>query len=195
MMKGRKLTLIGDSSMIQVFQSFVCNLRPSVISNLNMDWHHFKWGLYNKTICPFPDGKHCHIKGVSTMEIPYLNIRITFHKHDKPNERIFESIIGDKYTKEDIVIINFGQHYNEKSEFFSILNKFSIETKKFENRRSNSPKLFFLESFPVYFDSNEHNPVGYYIYDGKPFYQSTIKCIPHYANISEAINMIGEIIS
>ena len=107
-LKGRKLALIGDSTMMQNFQSFVCNLQPAAINNLYMNWQFYQGGLFDRTVCPSPDGKHCHLNGTSTIEFPYLNVTITYHHHARPKEKILANLINKKYTEVDLVIINFG---------------------------------------------------------------------------------------
>ena len=173
-LENRTLFLVGDSTTMQVFQSFVCSVIPVTRVNLDIGWHfedvngHYR----DKKVCPL-GAHHCHIlRGQASF--PSFNSRMTFRwlsQYDKSG--LIRSLLVDS-KREDFVVINFGLHTNDLAAFKAQL---TLMREDFLEQRAvrKFPTYFFRESFPTHFST--HSPLS-----GYGYYSSNVsgkRCVPY----------------
>lgn len=159
---NRRLFLIGDSTMMQTFQSFVCSFHSITKTDLQVDWYHHQGGtievpnrVYDTTTCPL-QGKHCHLSG-GVMRFADFNASVIFRGISQYTHRgFFKEILADG-TNIDIVILNWGLHLNDKSIFEEQVKLLAHDLVDIHN----SPTIFVRESFATHF-SGRMNQSGYF---------------------------------
>lgn len=170
--KGKSVLLIGDSLMLQVYSSLICetiNLSPY---EEYIEWH-------DKTGCHTEYYKqHCTIEwpGQSIFTFPTLNTKFIFKRMDQPNwYYIYRDISSRKLTSNDMVVINTGSHhdYNGIEYYQFVLTEMVAEARKIPSL----PSLYFMHTLPTHFNSS----TGYY----EKFRSNEKSCVP-YSNITYA---------
>lgn len=155
LIRNRKLYLIGDSIMLQVFQTLACSLHMATKSIFRIRW---EYTFKSPKVCPL-HSVHCHIGG-GLIQFPLLNSSIvyrnmyTYHRKSLMNE----VLIG--CSVEDVVILNIGAHYNAKEEFEEHMQNLATDLYKIRHYRG-SPIVLFRESLPTHF-SYSVNQSGYF---------------------------------
>ena len=71
------------------------------------------------------------------------------------------AIADNKLQKNDVMLINFGLHYNEYVSYVADIHRFNEELKEIQNMNSNAPFIYFIETFP------QHFPLGGYFIQKK----------------------------
>eukprot|EP01038_Epipyxis_sp_PR26KG_P011254 gene11254-15100_t len=157
LLTNRRVILLGDSVMNQIWQTLVCLLVDTEESYVHVDWtessiNKIEW------ICPF--GKvHCR-PAFGTLRFHESNISIIGVGMDKYSKsHFFNTILYHRLSSEDIVITNLGLHMNTQSELDLQLNAlFSDLTAATNCTQHSFPHIFFLETTPQHFNSSN----GYY---------------------------------
>lgn len=140
---NKKVLLIGDSIMFQIYSSLICELLQYTEYSLYMNW-----GGNNQDHCG-DDINHCI--SLRSLFITSKNSSISFRRQNKMSINfLLDSIKLDSKLKEnDIVIINAGAHYYDSHYYKNLL----LTLKEGVDKEDNLPKLFFLESTPSHFYS------------------------------------------
>ena len=140
-LRNKTLLLYGDSMAIQIFSTLMCTLNHFLHSDLI--WNKFSPYLEGGQIS-FPDT-------TTTIAIRYDT------KFDV--EHISTTFADMRLTTRDIFIFNIGLHYNDKSAYESVLRK-ALDTISTVNRTRSLPKMFFLQTTPQHFatDNGYFNP-------------------------------------
>ncbi len=185
LIRNRRIIMLGDSIMTQIFASLVCALYRVTYSTYDMDFHKLWGSQCNEINCPFGQGKHSHLLG-GWINFPLVNASIVQVGQYNFN---YQEVSGHlkritiPLTKHDIVIYNFGIHYNNEDEF-----KYAIKDLKadfpnllatFSEDRNNQPQWFFLGTTPQHFDTPK---TGYYKQETKDYHKTY--CDP-FANETE----------
>jgi hypothetical protein len=159
--RGRNLHFIGDSTMTQLYNSFVCTLFTS-IKTFKVDynaWEQYhgsdgtnKDGFSNKT-CPL--GKQNCFHSSAKVSFPSFKASLDFRTINNFGDSA--SSVLNLFTNypDDIFIYNFGLHYNEQSQYQAHISKFVANF----TQLTNPPQIYFLETTPQHFNNSLN---GYY---------------------------------
>ena len=71
------------------------------------------------------------------------------------------AIADNKLQKNDVMLINFGLHYNEYVNYVADIDRFNQELIEIQKMNSNAPSIYFIETFP------QHFPLGGYFIQKK----------------------------
>lgn len=183
-MRNRKLLLHGDSSMKQVWQALACHLYGVTESIFDIHWIYHTGGtnevkskIFNSITCPF-NAIHCLFHHAD-VHFPHFNMSLHFRWSYprwliSPSSSIFREalkyIVDLKLQVNDVVVLNFGLHYNVKHAYAEELEHFRVQL--LEHRSSLLPHILFQESFRTHFATAN----GYYTAEAtscKPYGNTT----------------------
>lgn len=169
--ENKKVYMAGDSTMRQTWVQLVCALHnhTEVVSFANWDMPLSSNPAAERVIrysCPF--GKeNCRIlQGIlvtGSAKFPEYNAEIQLGWHNLYHTGVLQEIKEKlHYSSNDIIIANFGVHYNfgEEQKFLLNLNEFASDLSGLRES-SNTPSVFFMQSFPQHFPGVTHRN-GYY---------------------------------
>lgn len=159
---------------MQIFQSFVCSLYSITKSEMKLQWnHHHDGKVYTDVTCPLKE-KHCHL-WASSILFPDAQSSIEFRDiYDYPPNSL-RSWLHDTGPR-DVVVINFGLHFNDKSSFESALQSFSKDLSDYFAMKGNeAPKILFRESLPTHFETKTSSAGYFHDKDGQP---KGARCVP-----------------
>lgn len=161
LLQGRKLVFIGDSMLTQMWQSMVCILQGVADSQLYVHWA--KLWRCNDMVCPM-GAKHSNCYG-GAIFFPSLNTTLVSKKLYKYNKDIFFSTLSRlKVTKRDIILVNYGMHYNVEKEYNNVMQNFARDISDAYRTGKLTSHIAFLETTPQHYS----NPNGYFSY-GKEY--------------------------
>ena len=157
--RNRRIVFSGDSVTQQLWSHIVCNLSHHAYTTFDMDW-----GLQKKknVNCPFADGTHCHLPIKGTVHFHSVNLTILYRHIGWfyiARGQLREIFRGIEVQESDILIFNFGLHYNKfdgekvitlfgEEDYKNALRIFADDVKTLNLLQS----TYFLESTPQHFD-------------------------------------------
>jgi len=156
MIENRKVLFLGDSIMMQIYMTFLCHLNLYTPQNIMVDYH----GIYGKNptseeklFCPF-GADHCHFLGGRAF-LPLSNSVIIGHLYHTFKPQLFENTIFVRYnlTADDIIVVNIGLHYNNRTYFHEALQKLTDELLDVRAKLGFLPHFLFLEAAPQHFNT------------------------------------------
>ena len=161
--RNRRIVFTGDSVTQQLWSHIVCNLSHHAANTFDVDW-----GLRKTNDnCQFADGTHCHHPIKGTVHFHSVNLTILyrhigwFYIARGQLRNIFHGI---EVQESDILIFNFGLHYN-KFDGEKVVKLFGEEDYKFAlslfaddvKMLNLSQFTYFLETTPQHFDGPNSN--------------------------------------
>jgi hypothetical protein len=126
MLRHRRLILIGDSVMGQLFSSLLCSLYRITHAVYGLDFQMLWKGNCTPLTCPFNQAIHSHLEG-GWINFPVVNasiIHLSAFTYDFNALKSMLNSLAMPLTRHDVVIHNFGLHYNEEHEFQIAMNAF-----------------------------------------------------------------------
>lgn len=152
-LQNRRILLLGDSVMIQIYLDLLCKLSSSVDIDIDIT---FGVNTHRPTLqCPFGK-KHCHpYSGLA--RIRSFNIELygqqMGYEEGFIKSKFINFINGFNMTKKDIVVFNYGLHCNNQIQYKSILTEFMNELLEYQ-QSDTMPTIFLLESTPQHFPTS-----------------------------------------
>lgn len=167
--RGKRLVLIGDSIMGQLWVSLVCTLHSLVHNRLDVEFGRLPG--CNDIICPDPhSGKHSFLEG-GWMHFPSFNATISHVVQSKFDlQDVLRVFRSHRLGARDIVTMNFGVHYNREEEYDAAMKQFRDEllvgvygdgstNTTTQNVHNNTlPRILYFQSAPQHFRGSS----GYY---------------------------------
>jgi hypothetical protein len=169
MLRNRTIWFMGDSTMIQAFNSMVCTLMATIKHvKATVNWSQVKGGdgytgntvVFSDRTCPLHES-HCHHNVLNGTSVLFPEYNATIHlkwfvsyndAKDKTN------IIGFlKSVSNDVVVFNTGLHYNNATEYRIDMNNFRSD---YDREVGAKLQFYFLESTPQHFATDWGN--GYF---------------------------------
>jgi hypothetical protein len=135
MLRNRRLILYGDSIMSQIFSAFVCALYRLTTSSYGMDFVKLWKGQCNEINCPFGKPQHSLFAG-GWINFPVVNVSIIQITASYYGFKEFEAVLHQyaPLSSHDIILYNFGMHYNNETEYGLQMTRFAEDMKtKFLN--------------------------------------------------------------
>lgn len=125
-LRNRRVIMMGDSIMNQIFSSLVCALYRITSASYGIDFRKLWKGQCNEINCPFNQPKHSHSLG-GWINFPIVNtsiIQITTSFYNSYKE--FDTILQNYHplSSNDIIIYNIGIHYYNITEYSNIIHLF-----------------------------------------------------------------------
>ena len=157
--------------MLQTWTYLVCSLL-TVTTAIEKDiaWRHYTGGtievnsIYNVKTCPL-GGANCLLHRHGYVHFKEYNLTLTYSAGVANDQRyeLHEQIVMLKIKAEDIVIFNFGLHFNAyaPSEVKSFEDMFASFVSIYNNTETIKPKLFWQETMPQHFTRKDASN-GYY---------------------------------
>lgn len=159
LLRNKKLYMLGDSVMHQVWTTLFCSLY-----NKQRIIYDIRWLYYDhKNICLFRNGYHCSYH--TSLNVSYFHDIITnttvyfgwLSPILTPKSSYIKTIIDiGNLNHNDIILINIGAHYNYGQQFLykNHLDLIRSEVNKLDITSNHIiPTIFFMETFPQHFDS------------------------------------------
>jgi hypothetical protein len=172
--------MVGDSVMFAYWKQLMCSLNTPDSGGMHADvqWAYYQGGsnemktpYYNWKTCPMRE-KHCHIdvmtweKGVvpAVAYFPRYDAKISFIWKNEHHSELLEDV-SRGLTKKDIIILNFGLHFNNRNQYTENMKVFTADVRNFSRMRpvDSKPALFFLETSPQHFDPQGSEHHGYFV--------------------------------
>ena len=99
--------------------------------------------IYNSKTCP--EGKvRCHVGGDSQISFPEYNTTIDVQSYPWYLDNLLRNLsYKHNYNKNDIVIINFGLHYNGRDDYNGLISRIASDIKTYYTNESHI-QLFYL---------------------------------------------------
>ena len=177
LLKGRTLLFLGDSVSFQIVNSLVCAVYKHAQSKLFLRFTYPS--LYQKAeICPF-GSLHCLLHE-TYCHFENEDIRITHQMMLKfgAADNLYAPIKHHFLTNDDIVVVNFGIHYNDEVSYKEDLELFrEVILSNFSDKGCSKPHILFMQTSPQHFRSSN----GYFESPEK----STFECVPIPSNFSD----------
>lgn len=149
-LRDRRVIMVGDSLLTQLWQVLVCALHGSAEHRLYVNWA--KMWRCNEVTCPHDEAKHSNCHG-GILRFPSANVTIVNKKMYKYSKEYFLGTLQRlKVSPRDIVLVNFGLHYNDEKEY-------STAIESMINDLQNHPEaprwnLGFLETTPQHYPAS-----------------------------------------
>jgi hypothetical protein len=161
--QNRRIIFTGDSVTQQLWSHVVCNLSRHARSTFHVDWGKPK----KSDSCPFADGVHCHHPINGTAYFDDLNLTILYRHIGwfyMTQGQLRGTFQGIEVQESDILIFNFGLHYNKfdgekvidlfgEEDYKIALNVFAGDVKMLNISRP----TYFLETTPQHFNGPRSN--------------------------------------
>ncbi|RYH20751.1 hypothetical protein EON65_22520 [archaeon] len=150
--KNRNILLLGDSVVNQVFQTLLCDLNSAVEGTVSMEWQ--GTNPQNRRLCPY-GAKHCHpIHGFVNYRTPNATIRSVVAAIYKAD--MIRSVLSEhKPSKDDVLLVNFGLHYNEPHTLEASLSSLVQELYSLSQGHTvQLPHLLFMQTLPQHFPTS-----------------------------------------
>lgn len=155
LLRDRRLIILGDSLITQLWQSLVCALHGTAENKLYVHWA--KMWRCNEVTCPHDEEKHSNCYG-GIARFPTANVTIINKKMYKYTKDLFVSTLRRlKVTSRDIIIVNFGLHYLDEAEYLSTIESFHQEFQ--QNPDLSSLSVSFFETSPQHYPAKN----GYFV--------------------------------
>jgi hypothetical protein len=134
--RHRRIIMIGDSVMSQIFNSLLCSLYK-VVTTATYGLHFERLWRDNctPTTCPFNQANHSHLDG-GWINFPLFNASIIHFSLFNYHFVALKDLLDDlavPLTSHDIVIHNFGLHYDNETDNQRVMNTFAYDIVKFLN--------------------------------------------------------------
>jgi len=143
-LRNRTVSFMGDSIMGQTWISMICALYPFTKLEADVHWDNYPYqGIYDHHICP--EGKpHCQLR-YGNIYLPAYDIHITYDEMHRYVPGVMTDVIINRYrlTSRDIVLLNYGVHYNSGYDYYIEMKKLSIELNNLFKMHPNSTNRMF----------------------------------------------------
>ena len=143
-LKGRKMAFAGDSTMAQIFVTWVCHLHPHTNMKFEGQWPSY----LDKGACPH-GSTACHLTGGKAY-LPEYRIEMGYQQENHyPREGLSRWIASYKLRNGDILFTNsIGLHYNDKGSLLSAIKRFSGDL---THVNGTGVHIHVLEALPQHF--------------------------------------------
>ena len=155
LVQGRTLVFVGDSVLLQFWQSVVCRLNKEGFK------YQIGWYSHRKFQCPWGP-QHCHIEYACAYH-PMICYVKDFYLELSPELFRYFDLGAD-----DVVVLNFGLHAHDPSDLKMKLDVFSQKLQLLQPK----PVVFWAETPPQHFPGNGS---GYYTDEMRRHYH---RCAP-----------------
>ena len=186
LVKNRKILLLGETQMEQLWSGFVCSMYKRTTIDLEIEWRQKDYRL---PVCPFGDGKHCSFTD-ATAYSPSYNVTIilkefnyhvwnSFNELNKDEETYLESMIRqNSLSKSDLVFVMGGIHEDRLvlNEYQNMLKTEIIDKYNFEK----DPQIIVTELTPDHYTGMTYTNGYFYTPEGAPW------CQDYFCNNSES---------
>lgn len=116
LLRNKHVVFIGDSILTQLWVSLVCLLGPLTQTQLSIHWG--RMFHCNDITCPAGDSNEHSLIGNSWAYLPSSNTSFVLEIVPEYNLKAIQHIYSThRLTATDLVIMNFGVHYNKQEEF------------------------------------------------------------------------------
>jgi hypothetical protein len=156
-LRNQQLHFIGDSTMLQTWKYLTCSLLSVTTSNeSNIQWFHYRGSsnevsnIYTDKTCPL-GAPHCLIHQHGYIYFNEYNLNLSYVSIIGYAPLELQRIIKlFNMTANDIVILNFGLHFNVEKQFSDTVKQFLTD---YHNKLKTpvKPKLLFQETMPQHF--------------------------------------------
>lgn len=149
LIRNRRIIIIGDSMLTQMWQALTCILYGATEQKLYVHWA--KMWRCNSITCPGGSEQHSNCYG-GVMRFPFVNATIIDKKMYKyTKEYFFGTLRRLKLSSRDVVLINFGMHYNVEKEYQRVISQFANDLK--DEKKAGLPlhHAAFLETTPQHY--------------------------------------------
>lgn len=163
-LQNKTISIMGDSTVLSVFSSLVCHLSQQETPQYSLTW------LFNKkeilvdkegqTVCP--QHVSCYLLS-GEVYFPENNISIWYQQlnsYSKRSKQQLHTVVESNAHRPDIVLINFGVHYNDYKSYITDLLSFKGDMQGImERQRTDSHHIswHWIESFPQHFTYGYYN--------------------------------------
>ena len=168
--RGRHVVFVGDSMSLQLWQIVVCSLHGVTKIEYDIKWFdyiayyipdpHGRWPYHT---CPF-GVEHCYIEH-ATVSYPLFNASFsiqTTHFGKRHGEQLLQEFIDPfKLGRNDVILFNFGLHFNDMKLYERLLTNFTIDYANTKKRLGKDmPLVIWRETSAQHFANG--GPAGYY---------------------------------
>ena len=187
-LKGQTVLFIGDSTVLQMWQSLVCLFNSVSTANFEIGWL-----IHGSTIIGGndPRGKECpgepscHVLG-ATAHFAEFGLHISYNQLNTYEHGSLRRFIQQfKLHTTDYIFFNFGLHYSVRKKFESALHAFKTDLigVQYDPQTDSIPTLYWLETLPQHFKHAEFEAAE--IIEGTHPMNHSATCTP-YGNLSHA---------
>jgi hypothetical protein len=150
LLRDRRLIIIGDSLLTQLWQVLICALHGTAENRLYVHWA--KMWRCNEVTCPNDREVHSNCYG-GVSRFPTFNVTIINKKMYKySKDYFFGTLQRLKVTSRDVILVNFGLHYNEEKEYSHAIESFNQDIQ--ESSILTTAKLAFFETSPQHYPTS-----------------------------------------
>lgn len=164
-LKNKTISIVGDSTVLSVFASLACHLSQQETPHYRFSWLFERKQILldakGQTVCPMHVS--CYILS-GEVYYPHHNITLWYQQlntYSKRSRELLHTVVESTHNRPDIVLINFGVHYNEYKAYITDLFNFQKDMEGIMERQkmANAHQIswHWIESFPQHFSHGYFN--------------------------------------
>lgn len=125
-LRDKHVVFMGDSILIQLWVSLVCTIHPLLDTQLAV--HFAKLGTCNNITCPDPHSNRHGSLHRGWIYVPSYNLSLSLVQEPRYSLKAVEHIYSKHHlSSSDLVVFNYGVHFNNRSEFDAVVRTFKAE--------------------------------------------------------------------
>ena len=167
LLRNRRVVLVGDSIMSQIWESLVCTLYKlddgrMIDTHVYTKFSEFLRGKNNPRLIPVPskyeyDNPLHGLIQEGYMVIRTYNTTLSYVSYKGSKTTFNDVITSHRLSNRDIIIFNIGLHYSTQEKYKSIMEEKRDEIEMMK-KSHHVPLIFILQTTPQHFDGDN----GYY---------------------------------